>query len=542
WLGNKHEQRSLTGKVVQVSLQCQDSDSPDVCAVFRVIGRDVESQETSPAGARKENSERTSQLGLVVGIVCGVLLAFILMGVTVFWTICWKQQKERLARKIQLHVLLQQRMQEQNSAMFRNMPRPYSGAQETMPQSTLELFQNYSGSSYNPFTDSRCWDQSSVSNGCYGVHGKMFGKNDHLPPPPPYPHNKKRLYFSPEFFDPKLMANPPPPAEEFLSEVRRMINLAKLRIRGRRYTPSLNGIPEEDRLSISSEQAFDANKHSDTLKTSVSQKYLQETKPDGDGLHSSTESSPESADSGVSSAGSSTDHRTSSSENGVKLSGTVVATTSFNKVPAEGGNSENVNHWLNRINELGEEYPRSQTIFHEVGGGRSPDFYRFFTRRPGDAPDDVEPQTSKDFTLNLPMTDDRSRVRLHPDMEPMMYERRYSLPSIMSPAPPHNYPWPCRFNNDISSTEDMLRLQMQISRKLNEERYFGEPSNSLPKRLAHFLASPELRVDCQDLFHNLPYAESLPRGKALHRPGLHPYLFVNENASSRPQKSDTSPI
>lgn len=66
-----------------------------------------------------------------------------------------------------------------------------------------------------------------------------------LPPPPPYPHARKKLYFSPEFFEPDLMVDPPPVAEEFLYEVRRMIDLAKNRIRSRRYIPSLLVIPEE---------------------------------------------------------------------------------------------------------------------------------------------------------------------------------------------------------------------------------------------------------------------------------------------------------
>src|SRR6185295_7949682 len=63
---------------------------------------------------------------------------------------------------------------------------------------------------------------------------------------PPF---RKKLYFSPEFFEPDLMADPPPIAEEFLTEVRRMIDIAKNRIRSRRYIPSLLVIPEDDRSS-----------------------------------------------------------------------------------------------------------------------------------------------------------------------------------------------------------------------------------------------------------------------------------------------------
>ncbi len=69
---------------------------------------------------------------------------------------------------------------------------------------------------------------------------------DQLPPPPPYPTNvKKKLYFSPEFLEYELMVDPPPLAEEFLYEVRRMIDLAKTRLRARRYMPRIPVIPEE---------------------------------------------------------------------------------------------------------------------------------------------------------------------------------------------------------------------------------------------------------------------------------------------------------
>lgn len=67
-----------------------------------------------------------------------------------------------------------------------------------------------------------------------------------IQPPPPYPQNAKRkLFFSPEFFEPELMHDPPQLAEEFLYEVRRMIDMAKNRIRLRRHMPNLFAIPEE---------------------------------------------------------------------------------------------------------------------------------------------------------------------------------------------------------------------------------------------------------------------------------------------------------
>lgn len=95
---------------------------PDICIsmprIFSAgpIAMDASSLQlgASISGSSTSSNERANQLGLIIGIVCGALLAVTLVSVAVFWTVCWKQQKERLARKIQLHVLYQQqRMQQQ---------------------------------------------------------------------------------------------------------------------------------------------------------------------------------------------------------------------------------------------------------------------------------------------------------------------------------------------------------------------------------------------------------------------------------------------
>uniref|UniRef100_A0A0N4WUL1 VASt domain-containing protein n=1 Tax=Haemonchus placei TaxID=6290 RepID=A0A0N4WUL1_HAEPC len=56
---------------------------------------------------------------------------------------------------------------------------------------------------------------------------------------------KRRLYFSAEYLDDAMMANPPPVAEQFLADLRRVIEVARERIRMRRFVPMLITIPED---------------------------------------------------------------------------------------------------------------------------------------------------------------------------------------------------------------------------------------------------------------------------------------------------------
>ncbi|KAL9914095.1 shavenoid isoform 1-T7 [Glossina fuscipes fuscipes] len=56
---------------------------------------------------------------------------------------------------------------------------------------------------------------------------------------------RKKLYFNPAYFEPHLLAQPPPAALEFLSKIREVISIAKYKMASKRYQPSLTLIPEE---------------------------------------------------------------------------------------------------------------------------------------------------------------------------------------------------------------------------------------------------------------------------------------------------------
>lgn len=60
-------------------------------------------------------------------------------------------------------------------------------------------------------------------------------------------HNsgRRKLYFNPAYFEPSLLASPPPSAIEFLTKIREVITMAKGKMAAKRFQPSLNGILEE---------------------------------------------------------------------------------------------------------------------------------------------------------------------------------------------------------------------------------------------------------------------------------------------------------
>lgn len=56
---------------------------------------------------------------------------------------------------------------------------------------------------------------------------------------------RRKLYFNPAYFEPSMLASPPPSAVEFLTKIREVITMAKGKMAAKRFYPTLNGIPEE---------------------------------------------------------------------------------------------------------------------------------------------------------------------------------------------------------------------------------------------------------------------------------------------------------
>ncbi|KRY36653.1 hypothetical protein T01_16236 [Trichinella spiralis] len=539
WLGNKQDQLFLTGKIVEISLQCQEADSPDLCAVFRVIGRDVEAAEPAVANNQKETAERTNQLGLVVGIVCGVILTLFLLVISVFWTICWKQQKDRLAKKIQLHVLLQQQLlqEQQNSGMIRHFPRAY---RDGIVQPDIDLYQNYrSSNNYSPYsTDGRCWNTGKMRPGGVAYspqRHKLYGKGagngggEPLPPPPPYSQNRKRLYFSPEFFEPEKMVNPPPNAEEFLSEVRHMISQAQSRIKGRRYTPSLLVIPEEER-SIAAESR--ASSTTDE-KQSVGRLDCAQSTSAGQATESQT------SDSAVSTAASSSAPcQTLPMEYQAKCPSEPGSLAE--KPSQEGACSyvpEKVAQWLNRHGETGgylenDSHQPPPLPMAAASLGRHSNLYKYFNARQQaarwmcvDEPEEGHPLRDRSISWTAPKPAEPSYApgEAAGSNQAGFYKRRASCPTLTDENPIWSYA--------VAPADFRVRPRTDADPSVQQ---YAE--DAFPRRPPYATMDGVCYPVTADVFNRLPYAQSLPRGKRPIRPRLHAFFVDAAPAETNNQK------
>ncbi|KAG5675704.1 hypothetical protein PVAND_005586 [Polypedilum vanderplanki] len=64
---------------------------------------------------------------------------------------------------------------------------------------------------------------------------------------------RRKLYFNPAYFEPELLASPPPAAVEFLTKIREVISMAKNKMAAKKFHPTLNYISEEDSQKAESE-------------------------------------------------------------------------------------------------------------------------------------------------------------------------------------------------------------------------------------------------------------------------------------------------
>ncbi|XP_037941203.1 uncharacterized protein LOC119674150 [Teleopsis dalmanni] len=75
---------------------------------------------------------------------------------------------------------------------------------------------------------------------------------------------RRKLYFNPAYFEPHLLAQPPPAAVEFLQKIREVIAIAKYKMATKRYQPSLIMIPEEVALASQTSSLYSAQMQTST--------------------------------------------------------------------------------------------------------------------------------------------------------------------------------------------------------------------------------------------------------------------------------------
>ncbi|CAJ0937107.1 unnamed protein product, partial [Mesorhabditis belari] len=159
----------------------------------------------------------TYRSNLTIIIILCILLMLSIVGSVVAWNVCWRMKKERLVHEIQMQFLVHFRQQHdivETAAMAAMQQQQQSfGGQSSHPSGVL------THSEFSPLSNPQ--QMQSV------------------------PTQKRKLYFSTDFFEPNHMINPPPMAEQFLYDLRKMIDVAKERIRLKRHIPQLPGIVED---------------------------------------------------------------------------------------------------------------------------------------------------------------------------------------------------------------------------------------------------------------------------------------------------------
>uniref|UniRef100_A0A0N5AE55 MSC domain-containing protein n=1 Tax=Syphacia muris TaxID=451379 RepID=A0A0N5AE55_9BILA len=196
WVGSEVDAQNLEGSVVQLKLTCSKYGESAYCLAFRIAGIQVNNRSLYRLAERE-----WSQIELIVCFLLAILLIITIFASVILWSICWRMKKGKLIAQIQTQFLFhlkQQQiyMEEQITAIRASYARQIERTIEDQFQSEYPI--------------------------------------------------KRRLYFNAEFLEPEIMANPPLVAQQFIVELRRMIGMAKEKIRLKRHTPTLDSIQEEE--------------------------------------------------------------------------------------------------------------------------------------------------------------------------------------------------------------------------------------------------------------------------------------------------------
>ncbi|GMS94568.1 hypothetical protein PENTCL1PPCAC_16743 [Pristionchus entomophagus] len=206
--GSDEEASSLVGAVVQLKIACRSLEERSreldeillrpalLCITFRVEGESV--------SAPLEWFHGDSRVQVIVLATVAIVLLLALVASAIAYFLCWRIQKRRLIGSIQLQYRTHLKNANLQTGVMSPLPHHQSGHQR---QSSIS---------------------SSSSNG--SPNGGVV--------------QKRRVYFSAEFFEPECLINPPPMAEQFLHDIRRMIDMARERIAARRYIARMHPIFE----------------------------------------------------------------------------------------------------------------------------------------------------------------------------------------------------------------------------------------------------------------------------------------------------------
>ncbi|CAB07196.3 Shavenoid isoform B-like N-terminal domain-containing protein [Caenorhabditis elegans] len=194
--GTEFDASFLTGAVVMIKLDCKtfmSAVSAPFCISLRIAGTSGTSSHFDHK--RFDSEEPGWRVESTFLLIIVALIVIVLIITLVVWNICWGIKKRKLISDFQMQFVQQYKHQnqilQQNGTEFEEIEEQ-------------EILQSHSQSL-----------------------------------------NRKRLIFSSEYFDSAQMTHPSPLAIQFLYDLRRVVDVAKERIRQRRFIPALPVIIED---------------------------------------------------------------------------------------------------------------------------------------------------------------------------------------------------------------------------------------------------------------------------------------------------------
>ncbi|CAO4363563.1 unnamed protein product [Caenorhabditis nigoni] len=194
--GTEFDAQFLSGAIVMIKMDCQtfatSSDSP-FCISLRIAGS---SGTSSNFDHKQFDMEETGwRVESIYFLVVIALIIVVIIITFIVWNVCWSMKKRKLISDFQMQFVQQ-----------------YKHQHHTLPPHMPEF--------------EEIDDQDILQSQSHSL-------------------NRKRLIFSSEYFDPAQMTHPSALAIQFLYDLRRVVDIAKERIRQRRFIPALPIILED---------------------------------------------------------------------------------------------------------------------------------------------------------------------------------------------------------------------------------------------------------------------------------------------------------
>uniref|UniRef100_A0A7E4ZS59 Protein kinase domain-containing protein n=1 Tax=Panagrellus redivivus TaxID=6233 RepID=A0A7E4ZS59_PANRE len=211
WNGTTINAKHFDGTIVQIKLDCFGPHHNAHCLSFRIAGKTGPFLATTVS--QYTGSESQGRLETIVIILLIILLVLSILGSVILWNVCWDLKKSELISNIQMHILYQMKQDKEKESVDHHR-------YQTVGRPVVQNNATPSVSGSGNLEERRNSDNMLVAR-------------------------KQKLFFSPEFLEIENLKQPPPLAEQFLHDIRKMIDIATTRIHMRRHVSKLIAIPEE---------------------------------------------------------------------------------------------------------------------------------------------------------------------------------------------------------------------------------------------------------------------------------------------------------